>query len=106
MEYASIIDRIMEAERTADKITDEVQKEQEGLNQRLEAEGRRIRENLMANAQERLEKLRQEEARRQARALEAQGARLADTSARIEAAYSRYGENWVDTLFRQTVDIP
>ncbi|HIT32704.1 MAG TPA: hypothetical protein IAC25_07725 [Candidatus Enterenecus stercoripullorum] len=106
MEYTTLIDRILEAERAADLITDEARKELDGLDGHLAAEGQRIRDNLMARAKERLEKLRQEEQEEKERAIAAQDARLADTSARIERAYARYGDNWVDTLFRQTVDIP
>ncbi len=60
----------------------------------------------MAGVKERLEKLEREERAKKERAIAAQDARLADTSDRIERAYVRYGDNWVDTLFRQTVDLP
>ncbi len=106
MEYTTLIDRILEAERAADLITDEARRELAGLDDYLAAEGQRIRDNLMARARERLEKLEQEEQGKKERAIAAQDARLADTSARMERAYARYGDNWVDTLFRQTVDIP
>ena len=106
MEYTTLIDRILEAERTADQITDEVREEQAGLEAHLAAESQQIRDNLMARADERLEKLRKEEQEKKARALAALDARLAEASARMEQAYEKYGGNWVDTLFRQTVDIP
>lgn len=106
MEYTTLIDRILQAERSADLITDEARRELEGLDEHLAVEGRRIRDNLLARAEERLEKLKQEEQGKKARAMEAQQARLAETTARMERAYARYGDNWVDTLFRQTVDLP
>ena len=31
---------------------------------------------------------------------------LTEAAEKMERAYARYGDNWVDTLFRQTVDIP
>ncbi|HIT01854.1 MAG TPA: hypothetical protein IAC21_03420 [Candidatus Enterenecus merdae] len=106
MEDSALIDRILEAERAARLIADEAREELEGLDSRLEAEGRKIREGLMARAQERLDKLRLEERDKKERAIAAQQTRLAEASARMERAYVRYGDNWVDTLFRQTVDIP
>lgn len=106
MEDSALIDRILEAERAARLIADEAREELEGLDSRLEAEGRKIREGLMARAQERLDKLRLEERDKKERAIAAQQTRLAEASARMERAYIRYGDNWVDTLFRQTVDIP
>ena len=36
----------------------------------------------------------------------AQKVRLDDANAKMERAYTRYGDNWVNTLFHQTVDIP
>ena len=106
MEYTTLIDRILEAERAADQLTDEARRELAGLDDHLAAESRRIRDNLMAGVKERLEKLEREERAKKERAIAAQDARLADTSDRIERAYVRYGDNRVDTLFRQTVDLP
>ena len=106
MEDSALIDRILEAERAARLIADGAQEELEGLDSRLEAEGRQIREGLMSRAQERLDKLRLKELHKKERAIAAQQTRLAEASARMERAYVRYGDNWVDTLFRQTVDIP
>ena len=54
-------------------------------------------------ADQRLEQLRQEIEQEKANALAAQDARFADARAKLERAYSRYGDNWVDTLFRQAV---
>ena len=106
MEYTTLIDRILEAERAADVMTDEVRKEEAGLNEHLAAESQRIRDNLMSRAKERLEKLKQEEQGKKARALAVQNARLTEASEKMERAYAKYGDNWVDTLFRQAVDIP
>lgn len=106
MEYTTLIDRILEAERAADQITDEVRDEQAGLEAHLASESQRIRDNLMARAKERLDKLAKDVESKKERELKAQQARLAETRDRMERAYVHYGDNWVDTLFRQTVDIP
>ena len=106
MEYTTLIDRILEAERTADQMTHEVREEEAGLNEHLAAESKRIRDNLMANTAERLEKLKKEEQEKKEKALAALDIRLADSHDRMERAYAKYGDNWVDTLFRQAVDIP
>lgn len=106
MEYTALIDRILEAERAANAITDEAREELAGLNDHLMVESQRIRDNLMARAKERLEKLKQEELAKRERAIAAQDARLTEAAEKMERAYARYGDNWVDTLFRQTVDIP
>ena len=50
--------------------------------------------------------LKQEELAKRERAIAAQDARLTEAAEKMERAYARYGDNWVDTLFRQTVDIP
>ena len=60
----------------------------------------------MARAKERLDKLAKDVESKKERELKAQQARLAETRDRMERAYAHYGDNWVDTLFRQTVDIP
>ena len=47
MEYTALIDRILEAERAANAVTDEAREELAGLNDHLMVESQRIRDNLM-----------------------------------------------------------
>lgn len=105
MDYTTLIDRILEAERSARDIADEVKERQANLETELEEERSRIREKYMQRAKDRLEKLGQEEQARKERMIAAQDARLAEANAKMERAYSRYGDNWVNTLFHQTVDV-
>ena len=52
-----------------------------------------------------LEELKSQEEEKKEQLIAAQKVRLADAEAKMEHAYTRYGDNWVDTLFHQTVDI-
>lgn len=103
MEYEALIARILEAEQTAQEITREAHEKQAHMEEDLRQEQDKIRADYMARADQKLEELRQEIEREKAAALAAQDARFAEARAKIERAYSRYGDNWVDTLFRQAV---
>ena len=69
----------------------------------LERETAAVRADYFAGADKKLEQFRQETERKKAQALAAQDARFAEARKKMERAYERYGDNWVDTLFRQTV---
>lgn len=105
MDYTTLIDRILEAEQSADVIAGAAEAQRANLDAELAEESARIREKYMKQAGDRLERLAREEQSKKERTLAAQDARLADTSARMERAYARYGDNWVDTLFHQVVDL-
>ena len=98
MEYETLLNRILEAEQTAREITREAHEKQAHMEESLKQEA-----DYLARADQRLEQLRQEIEQEKANALAAQDARFADARAKLERAYSRYGDNWVDTLFRQAV---
>ena len=82
MDYTMLIDRILEAERSARDVAEEVKTQKANFEAELEEEEKK--EQLIA----------------------AQKVRLDDANAKMERAYTRYGDNWVNTLFHQTVDIP
>ncbi len=103
MEYEALINRILEAEQTAREITREAREKQAHLEEDLKQEQAKLRADYLARADRRLETLRGEIEQEKAAALAAQDARFAEARAKIEQAYSRYGDNWVDTLFRQAV---
>ena len=103
MEYEALINRILAAEQTAREITREAHEKQAHMEESLKQEEARIKADYLARADQRLEQLRQEIEQEKANALAAQDARFADARAKLERAYSRYGDNWVDTLFRQAV---
>lgn len=105
MEYEAVISRILEAERSAQAITRDVRERQARLDEELERETAQVREQSSAAVNEKLDKLRREIQRHKEETLKAQDERLAESMARIERAYSQYGENWVDTLFRQIVGL-
>lgn len=104
VDYTALINSILNVERSARAISDEVVERQAHLNEELDEQCRQIRERYLAGAQLRLEQLEKDEQAKKERALAAQNARLAETSAKMERAYTRYGDNWVDTLFHQVVD--
>lgn len=103
MEYAGLIDRILEAERNAREITREAYEKQACMAADLEKEAAGIRTEYFARADRRLERLKRETEEAKTKTIAAQTARFTEARAKMERAYSRYGDNWVDTLFRQTV---
>ena len=105
MDHSTLIDRILEVERSARALSDEALERQANLDETLAAEKRAILEKYMARSKERLERLAQTEQEKKERTLAAQDARLAEANRKMEHSYSRYGDNWVDTLFHQVVDV-
>lgn len=103
MEYEALIGRLLEAEQTAQEITREAREKEARMEADLEQETAAVRADYFARADRKLEELRREVEEGKAKALAAQDARIADAMAKMERAYSRYGDNWEDTLFRQTV---
>lgn len=103
MEYAALIHRILEAERTAQELTREVREQEARMEAELEEKTASVQADYMARADKKLARLRQETEQAKAEAIAAQDARYAETRDKMEQAYRQYGDNWVDTLFRQTV---
>ena len=101
MEYAALISRILEAEQTAQEISREAHEKQVRMEADLERETAAVRADYFARADKKLEQFRQETEQKKAQA--AQDARFDEARKKMERAYERYGDNWVDTLFRQTV---
>ena len=71
----------------------------------LEQEKAAIRQKYLDRAKAWLEELKSQEEEKKEQLIAAQKVRLADANAKMERAYTRYGDNWVNTLFHQTVDI-
>lgn len=103
MEYAALISRILEAEQTAQEISREAHEKQAHMEADLERETAAVRADYFARADKKLEQFRQETEQKKAQSLAAQDARFDEARKKMERAYERYGDNWVDTLFRQTV---
>ena len=104
-QYTNLIDTILEAEQAAGHISDEARKDQEAFESSLEQERQAVREKYMGWARDGLERLHREEQEKKKQALAAQDLRQQETSQKMEQAYAKYGDNWVDTLFHQVVDI-
>ena len=105
MDYTMLIDRILEAEQSARDVAEEVQTQKANFEAELDQEQAAIRQKYLDRAQSWLEELKGQEEEKKEQLIAAQKVRLADANARMERAYTRYGDNWVDTLFHQTVDI-
>lgn len=103
MEYTQLIHRILDAEHSAQEIAGEVKKREAHMEEELEQESVQLREALQARVHERLSAISKEAAAARDASIQAQDRRKADVLARIERAYRRYGDNWVDTLFRRVV---
>lgn len=105
MDYTMLIDRILEAEQSARDVAEEAKTQKANFEAELEQEKAAIRQKYLDRAQSWLEELKGQEEEKKEQLIAAQKVRLADANARMERAYTRYGDNWVDTLFHQTVDI-
>lgn len=105
MDYTMLIDRILEAEQSARDVAEEAKNQKANFEAELEQEKAAIRQKYLDRADTWLEELKSQEAEKKDQLIAAQKVRLADAEARMERAYTRYGDNWVDTLFHQTVDI-
>lgn len=105
MDHTTLIDRILEVERSARALSDEALERQANMDQTLAEESAAILQKYMDRAQADLERLAQSEQEKKARSLAAQDLRLAEANRKMERTYARYGSNWVDTLFHQVVDI-
>lgn len=106
MDHTTLIDRILEVERSARALSDEALERQANMDQTLASEKAAILEKYMARSREQLELLSRNEQEKKQRTLAAQDARLAEANRKMERTYARYGDNWVDTLFHQVVDVP
>ena len=105
MDYTMLIDRILEAEQFARDVAEEAKNQKANFEAELEQEKAAIRQKYLDRADTWLEELKSQEAEKKDQLIAAQKVRLADAEAKMERAYTRYGDNWVDTLFHQTVDI-
>lgn len=105
MDYTMLIDRILEAEQSARDVAEEAKNQKANFEAELEQEKAAIRQKYLDRAETWLEELKSQEAEKKDQLIAAQKVRLADAEAKMERAYTRYGDNWVDTLFHQTVDI-
>ena len=105
MDHTTLIDKILEVERSARALSDEALERQANMGQTLAEEKNAILEKYMTRSKERLERLAQTEQEKKERTLAAQDARLAEANRKMEYTYARYGDNWVDTMFHQVVDV-
>lgn len=105
MDHSTLINQILEVERSARALSDEALERQAHLEETLAAEKARIMEQYMTRARERLDVLARNEQEKKTRSLAAQDARLAETNRKMERTYAHYGDNWADTMFHQVVDV-
>lgn len=105
MDHTTLIDQILEIERSARAISDETLERQARMEEDLAAGKNEIMEKYMIRARKKLDLLAQSEQEKKERTLATQDARLAEAGQKMEQAYARYGDNWVDTLFHQVVDV-
>lgn len=105
MEYEAVISRILEAERSAQAVTRQARERQARLDEELRQETEQVREECFASVEKKLEDLREETRRHKEETLKVQEKQMAESMERMERAYSQYGDNWVDTLFRRIVGL-
>ncbi len=103
MEYEAVISRILAAEREARDLTRGTREKEARLEEDMARDAERARAECFAWAGQKLEEVRRETEEYKAKSLKAQDAWLAEVMSGVERAYSRYGDNWVDTLFRRIV---
>ena len=105
MDYTMLIDRILEAERSARDVAEEVKTQKANFEAELEQEKAAIRQKYLDRAKAWLEELKSQEEEKKEQLIAAQKVRLADANAKMERAYTRYGDNWVNTLFQNSVNL-
>ncbi len=103
LEYATLISRILEAEQTAQQIAQEAKEKQNSLETEMVKEAEAVRADFYAKTDRRLEQMKLATEESKISQIEAQSARFAEAESKMEEAYRRYGDNWVDSLFRQAV---
>lgn len=101
MEYSQLVDRILDAERGAQEIAAEVRRREAAIEDELNRETARLQESAKVHARERVEAITRETAAARDAAIQAQDRRKAEALERMEEAYRRCGDSWVDTLLRR-----
>ena len=101
MEYSQLINRLLDAEQSAQAITQEVKGREESMASELARESAELRDTFFARAEERIKAVEAETEASKAAALAALDKRRDEAMQRMERACTHYGNNWVDTLFHQ-----
>ena len=103
MEYVELVNQIVAAEHSAKEIAGEAQRREAELETDLNQEIEALRTRQLEKAKKRLETLRDKESAREQESMVALDKKLSDALAAVEAARSKYQDNWVDTLFEMIV---
>lgn len=103
MEYSQLINRLLEAEQGAQSIVQEARGRETSMESELARESAELRASFFAQADRQIQSIDREAQAGKAAALEAQDKRRDEAMCRMERAYERYGDNWVDTLFHRIV---
>ena len=104
MEYSQLINRLLDAEQNAQSIVQEVKGREMSMEAELAKESAELRAAFFARAEEQIQAVAAKAEQGKSAALADQDTRRDDAMRRMEQAYERYGDNWVDTLFHHIVD--
>jgi hypothetical protein len=103
MEYTELINRILAAEQSAQDIARQVKEREQSLEADLADEAAALKQDYMEKAKAKVADIEQETAVQTKASVAALDARQAEAMAKMERAYSHYGDNWVNTLFHRIV---
>lgn len=103
MEYVDLVNKIIDAEHSAKEIAREVQERKETLDADLERDVQQMRENYFARARHRIEEVEKTENLGAQQDIENWDQKLEAAMAKVELAYQRNREQWVDVLFSRIV---
>ena len=103
MEHLDIINRIIEAEREAQKIADEAASAKKHLNETITVDKNKIRNDYISRAKRRIELVRENEKTACDEAIAQIDIHLKQKLEMVETTYSQSRERWVAELFQTIV---
>lgn len=104
MEYIDIINKIVEAEQAAQKLSGEAVKKRESLPSDLAAERERLRKSYFERAEKRLENIRRQEKTITDESIAKLEAQYTHEMERLNALYAKNRDIWVEKLFARLTE--
>lgn len=103
MEYNEIINRIVEAENTAQQMSNEANSKRSALDEDLKTEREKMRASYFERAQRRLSVVAEQEEKAAREKIAALDSQLAHDLQTVDELYEKNHTQWVDKLFARIV---
>lgn len=105
MPNGSLLSQLLEAERRAQGISLDAVEQQQGLEEELAAKVAGIHDRYAQQTQQRLEKLRQDNAANTQIQLDKLNSHYTEKLQQMDAIYAAEKDNWVETLFARIIAV-